>query len=129
MTDTREGELKLAVTDIESMPRKSRGERANSHGEEQACKDQQAQRGEPTYKMKSKLTGTDTKKSKHAGRKEEKHRNRLEKGAKTGEPKEKSRRIRQAGVWEQTSSERRAPTQGGGGGEQRQALEEGEQTS
>ena len=48
-----------------------------------------------------------------AGRREEKHRNRLEKRAKTGE-QEKSRQIRRAGVWEQTSSKRRAPKQGGG---------------
>ena len=70
--------------------------------------------GRPAHKTKSKHTGTDAKRSKHTGRKEEKHRNRLEKRAKTGEPKEKSRYIRRACVWEQTSSERRAPTQGGG---------------
>ena len=80
------------------MPRKSTGERANSQRGEQACKDQQTQRGGPTHKTKSKHTGTDTKRNKHVVRREEKHRNRLEKQSKTGEPQEKSRHtIRRAG--------------------------------
>ena len=68
----------------------------------------------PTHKTKSKRTGTDAKRSKHRRRRAETYRNRLEKLAKTGKPKEKSRHtVRRVGMWKQTSSKRRAPTPGG----------------